>query len=56
MSTGLSGVDLARRALVAAREAAGKNGATRKEKTKQRTGTAVRRDSHEPSGSARRSA
>ncbi len=50
MSTGLSGVDLARRALAAAREAARKNGATRKEKTKRPIGTAVCRDSRAPLG------
>ncbi|MEH0449868.1 DUF721 domain-containing protein [Streptomyces sp. B21-102] len=50
MSTELSGVDLARQALVAAREAAKKNGTTRKEKPKQRTGTVVRRDGREPLG------
>ncbi|MFA0845491.1 DciA family protein [Streptomyces rochei] len=50
MSTELSGVDLARQALVAAREAARKNGAARKEKPKRRTGTVVRRDGREPLG------
>ncbi|KIE24732.1 hypothetical protein LK08_22890 [Streptomyces sp. MUSC 125] len=50
MSTELSGVDLARQALVAAREAAKKNGTTRKEKPKCRTGTVVRRDGREPLG------
>ncbi|MFF3735188.1 DciA family protein [Streptomyces sp. NPDC002476] len=45
----LSGVDLARQALVAAREAAKKNGATTK-KPKLRTGTAVRRGGREPLG------
>ena len=50
MSTELSGVDLARQALVAAREAARKNGGTRKEKPKRRTGTVVRRDGREPLG------
>ncbi|MFE4540214.1 DciA family protein [Streptomyces scopuliridis] len=50
MSSELSGVDLARQALVAAREAAKKNGASRKEKPKRRTGTAVRRDGREPLG------
>jgi hypothetical protein len=48
VSTELSGVDLARQALVAAREAAKKNGAPRKEKPKRRTGTALRRDGREP--------
>lgn len=50
MSTELSGVDLARQALVAAREATRKNGAARKEKPKRRTGTVVRRDCREPLG------
>ncbi|MGW7674385.1 DciA family protein [Streptomyces sp. NPDC054775] len=50
MSTELSGVDLARQALAAAREAARKNGGARKEKPKRRTGTAVRRDGREPLG------
>ncbi|WP_435644062.1 hypothetical protein ACR9VJ_30015 [Streptomyces sp. H49] len=50
MSTEPSGVDLARRALVAAREAARKNGAARKEKPKRRTGAVVRRDGREPLG------
>ncbi|MCZ4101033.1 DciA family protein [Streptomyces sp. H39-C1] len=49
MTTELSGVDLARQALLAAREAAKKNGATR-QKPKRRTGTAVRRDGREPLG------
>ncbi|MFC8270373.1 DciA family protein [Streptomyces cinereoruber] len=44
-----SGVDLARQALLAAREAAKKNGAQTK-KPKRRTGTAVRRDGREPLG------
>lgn len=47
--TELSRVDLARQALLAAREAARKNGATTK-KPKRRTGTAVRRDGREPLG------
>ncbi len=42
-----SGVDLARQALLAAREAARKNGATGK-KPKRRTTTVVRRDGREP--------
>ncbi|MDQ0904116.1 hypothetical protein QFZ22_000101 [Streptomyces canus] len=50
VSTELSGVDLARQALVAAQEAAKKNGAPRKEKPKRRTGTALRRDGREPLG------
>ncbi|WP_331763448.1 hypothetical protein [Streptomyces anulatus] len=45
----LSGVDLARQALLAAREAARKNGATSK-KPKRRTTTAVRREGREPLG------
>ncbi|MFD9807660.1 DciA family protein [[Kitasatospora] papulosa] len=45
----LSGVDLARQALLAAREAAKKNGATSK-KPKRRTTTVVRRDGREPLG------
>ncbi|OII64364.1 hypothetical protein BJP40_02295 [Streptomyces sp. CC53] len=45
----LSGVDLARQALLAAREAAKKNGAQTK-KPKRRTGTSVRRDGREPLG------
>ncbi|WEH43989.1 DciA family protein [Streptomyces sp. AM 2-1-1] len=45
----LSGVDLARQALTAAREAAKKNGATAK-KPKRRTTTVVRRDGREPLG------
>ncbi|MFD5557835.1 DUF721 domain-containing protein [Streptomyces sp. NPDC127068] len=45
----LSGVDLARQALTAAREAAKKNGA-RTTKPKRRTTTAVRRDGREPLG------
>ncbi len=48
--TGLSGVDLACQALVAAREAAKRNGATRTKKPKRRTGTVVRRDGREPLG------
>ncbi|MET8820469.1 hypothetical protein [Streptomyces rochei] len=50
MSTELSGVELARQALVAAREAARKNGGARKEKPKRRTGAVVRRDGREPLG------
>ncbi|MFE3556931.1 DUF721 domain-containing protein [Streptomyces sp. NPDC059193] len=49
MTTELSGVDLARQALVAAREAARKNGATAK-RPKRRTTTVVRRDGREPLG------
>ncbi|MFG2841115.1 DciA family protein [Streptomyces zaomyceticus] len=45
----LSGVDLARQALLAAQEAAKKNGATTK-KPKRRTGAVVRRDGREPLG------
>ncbi|MFE1519583.1 hypothetical protein ACFW9I_22635 [[Kitasatospora] papulosa] len=43
MTTGSSGIDLARQALLAVREAAWKNGATSK-KTKRRTTTVVWRD------------
>ncbi|WJY43238.1 hypothetical protein QT196_38925 (plasmid) [Streptomyces sp. P9-2B-2] len=50
MTGELSGVDLARQALIAAREAAKKNSATRKAKPKRRTGTVVRRDGREPLG------
>ncbi|MFD4577268.1 DciA family protein [Streptomyces sp. NPDC058417] len=50
MSTALSGVDLARQALIAAREAAKKNGATQTKNPKRRTTTAVRRDGREPLG------
>lgn len=50
MSTEPSGVDLARQALVAAREAAKKNGATQTKKTKRHTGTVVRRDGRDPLG------
>ncbi|WP_093804219.1 DciA family protein [Streptomyces sp. Wb2n-11] len=50
MSTEPSGVDLARQALIAAREAAKKNGATQTKKPKRRTGTALRRDGREPLG------
>ncbi|MEU0214847.1 DUF721 domain-containing protein [Streptomyces sp. NPDC006265] len=50
MNGKLSGVDLARQALTAAREAAKKNGGVRKEKPKRRTGTVVRRDGREPLG------
>nr|WSW49809.1 DciA family protein [Streptomyces sp. NBC_01001] len=49
MTTELSGVDLARQALVAARETARKNGATSK-KPKRRTTTVVRRDGRAPLG------
>ncbi|MFB7483000.1 hypothetical protein ACFUEM_32665 [Streptomyces anulatus] len=45
----LSGVDLARQALLATREASRKSGATR-QKPKRRTTTAVRRDGREPLG------
>jgi hypothetical protein len=48
----LSGVDLARQALVAAREAARKNGGRRKEKPKRQTGKVVRRDGRDPLGLA----
>ncbi|MFF3864101.1 DUF721 domain-containing protein [Streptomyces sp. NPDC002209] len=49
MTTELSEVDLARQALVAAREAARNNGATSR-KPKRRTTTVVRRDGREPLG------
>ncbi|MGW6463975.1 DciA family protein [Streptomyces rubiginosohelvolus] len=49
MTTEPSGVDLARQALLAARETARKNGATAK-KPKRRTTTVVRRDGREPLG------
>ncbi|MFH8558937.1 DciA family protein [Streptomyces celluloflavus] len=50
MTTELSGVDLARQALLAAREAAKKNGAAQTKKPKRRSGTAVPRDGREPLG------
>ncbi|MBK3643692.1 DciA family protein [Streptomyces sp. MBT33] len=50
MTGELSGVDLARQALVAAREAAKKNGGTQTKKPKRRTTTVVRRDGREPLG------
>ncbi|MFJ9690354.1 DUF721 domain-containing protein [Streptomyces bacillaris] len=50
MTGELSGVDLARQALIAAREAAKKNGATQTKKPKRRTTTVVRRDGREPLG------
>jgi hypothetical protein len=50
VSTELSGVHLASQALVAAREAAKKNGATQTKKPKRRTGTVVRRDGRDPLG------
>ncbi|MEU6594094.1 hypothetical protein ABZ923_33620 [Streptomyces sp. NPDC046881] len=46
MSAELSGIDLARQALAAAREAAKENGAD----WKRRSGTVVRRDGREPLG------
>lgn len=46
----LSGVDLARQALLAAREAARQNGVGRATKPKRRTGTPLRRDGREPLG------
>ncbi|MEU9594417.1 DUF721 domain-containing protein [Streptomyces sp. NPDC048193] len=49
MTGELSGVDLARQALIAAREAAKKNGAATR-KPKRRTTTVVRRDGREPLG------
>ncbi|MEW2577711.1 DUF721 domain-containing protein [Streptomyces syringium] len=48
--TELSGVNLARQALIAAREAARENGSTRKDKPRRRTGQSVRRDGREPLG------
>lgn len=50
MTGELSEVDLARQALIAAREAAKKNGGTQTKKPKRRTGTVVRRDGREPHG------
>ncbi|MEV6810056.1 hypothetical protein [Streptomyces sp. NPDC051132] len=50
MTGELSGVDLARQALVAARETAKKNGATQTKKPKRRTGTVARRDGRDPLG------
>ncbi|MET9986195.1 hypothetical protein [Streptomyces rochei] len=50
MSTELSGIDLARQALVAARAAAKRSGATQTKKAKRRTGTVVRRDGRDPLG------
>jgi len=50
VSTEPSGVDLARQALVAAREAAKNNGGTQTKKAKRRTGTVVRRDGRDPLG------
>ncbi|CAM5698079.1 hypothetical protein SMICM304S_04435 [Streptomyces microflavus] len=47
MTTEPSGVNLARQALLAAREAARKNGATAK-KPKRRTTSVVRREGREP--------
>ncbi|MFE5853448.1 hypothetical protein ACFQ61_09560 [Streptomyces sp. NPDC056500] len=47
MTGELGGIDLARQALIAAREAAKKNGATQTRKPKRRT-TVVRRDGREP--------
>lgn len=46
----LCGVDLARQALIAARKAAKKNGATQTKKPKRRITTVVRRDGREPLG------
>ncbi|MFE5899888.1 DUF721 domain-containing protein [Streptomyces sp. NPDC056488] len=45
-----SGIDLARQALIAAREAARKNSGTRQDKPRRRTGQSVRRDGREPLG------
>ncbi|MGW3563546.1 DciA family protein [Streptomyces sp. NPDC000941] len=52
MTAELSGVDLARQALIAAREAAQKNGGRRQEKPKRSRTRAVRRDGREPLGLA----
>ncbi|GAA1924116.1 DciA family protein [Streptantibioticus ferralitis] len=50
MNSGLSGVDLARQALVAAREAAKKNGSRRQEKPKRSRTQVVRHGGREPLG------
>ncbi|MFK0231070.1 DciA family protein [Streptomyces sp. NPDC090303] len=50
MTGELSGVDLARQALAAAREAAKKNGATQTKRPKRRATAVVRRDGREPLG------
>ncbi|MFE1936354.1 hypothetical protein ACFW95_39415 [Streptomyces sp. NPDC059474] len=50
MTTEVSGVDLARQALVGAREQVNKNGSTRKRRPKRRTGQVVRRNGREPIG------
>uniref|UniRef100_UPI003F4994DB hypothetical protein n=1 Tax=Streptomyces achromogenes TaxID=67255 RepID=UPI003F4994DB len=50
MITEPSGVDLARQALVAARETAKKNGTTQTKKPTRRPGTVARRDGREPLG------
>ncbi|MFH9677842.1 hypothetical protein ACH4L5_37200 [Streptomyces sp. NPDC017405] len=50
MSTEPSGADLARQALVAARETAKKNGTTQTKRPKRRTGTVARCDGREPLG------
>jgi hypothetical protein len=50
VSTEPSGVDLARQALVAAREATRKTSATQTKKPKRRTGTVIRRDGRDPLG------
>ncbi|MFF8646449.1 hypothetical protein [Streptomyces sp. NPDC015345] len=56
MSTELSGVDLARQTLVAAREAAKTNGGAQTKRVKRRTGTVVGVTGVIRSGSVRRSA
>ncbi|MFH9677408.1 hypothetical protein ACH4L5_34790 [Streptomyces sp. NPDC017405] len=48
MNTGLSGIDLARQAQSATREAGKKNGGTRRSKPQRHTGTIVRREGREP--------
>src|SRR4051812_49427464 len=50
MTAEVSGVDLARQALLAAREQAKKNGAAATKKPKRRTRQSVRRDGREPLG------
>ncbi|WFB88369.1 MULTISPECIES: hypothetical protein [Streptomyces] len=56
MTGELSGVDLARQSLIAAREAAKKNGATQTKKPKRRTSTLCAVMGASRSGSVRRSA
>jgi hypothetical protein len=50
MTSEVSGVDLARQALLAAREQAKKNGAAGRKKSKRRAGQVVRRDGRDPLG------